>query len=144
MKKYTSVEYWKLFSSYSDKQKVVILYDALQRMKSNCKQTTLICIAFADGFLIDSQGLFYRPERNTISHIKNVKEMKKIALKSTVNPGLLCKDGVGNYVVSTEYLEGQRYDDLVKTFDSKEEAMEFIREKEFYALEPIEIDENYE
>jgi len=69
---------------------------------------------------------------------------KKFALASTVNSGLLCKDGTGNYVVSTEYTGNQRYSDLVKTFYSKDEAFEFIKEKEFYALEPVIFNEETE
>ncbi len=67
---------------------------------------------------------------------------KKFALASTVNSGLLCKGGAGNYVVSTEYTGNQRYSGLIKTFDSKEEALSFIEEHEFYALEPTEIEDD--
>lgn len=68
--------------------------------------------------------------------------MKKnniIVLESTVSDGFLCKTGDGNYVVSTEYHNGQRYDDLVKTFESKEDANEFIKNNGFYALQTLEV-----
>ena len=67
---------------------------------------------------------------------------KKYALESTVNNGLLCKDGAGNYIVSTEYHTHEKYSGLLKVFDTKDEADNFIREKEFYALRVTEVDGN--
>ena len=67
---------------------------------------------------------------------------KKYALESTVNNGLLCRDGTGNYIVSTEYHTHEKYSGLLKMFDTKDEADNFIREKEFFALVIAEINQN--
>ena len=62
----------------------------------------------------------------------------KFALGSIVNPGLLCVDG-HDREISTDFDEGGRYEGLVKVFDTEEEAHQYIRDNEYWALEPLEF-----
>jgi hypothetical protein len=69
-----------------------------------------------------------------------MKTEKKYALGSNVSDGLLCVDG-HDRTVSTDFQEGGRYEGLVKLFDSKEEAYEYIKGNDYWALEPVEFSE---
>lgn len=60
----------------------------------------------------------------------------KYALGSTVNDGLLCVDGHDSKV-TTEFDEGERYEGLVKLFDSFSDAMDYVVEHEYWALTPV-------
>lgn len=63
--------------------------------------------------------------------------MKKYALASTVKDGFLCKQD-HSYEVSTGDNYEAEYENSLVLFDTEAEAMQFIEEHEYWALEPVE------
>jgi len=67
MKYYTSQEIWGIFNKLSSKDKITILFDALDSMESYNGRSQVYCIALAMGYENSEGDLthFYKEERNT-------------------------------------------------------------------------------
>jgi hypothetical protein len=67
--------------------------------------------------------------------------MKTLALKSTVSGNyLITENGKIKTSNESEFENIKDFIDSLKTFESKEEAKEYIKENDFFALEIVEVD----